>query len=212
MTDAIIRQMRAADVAEALDVFAAVAAEGIWLGTEAGFDRHHRREVWLEGLDDPTVRTLVVEDPATSRLVGQGTAHLARYGVAEIGMNLAAGVRGRGLGGHLIDALIDGARELGAHKAELQVWPHNEPALRLYLSRGFVVEGRFRAHYRRSSGQVWDAILMGLALDADLADGSHGSGLPDAPCLPVSIPVSGPDPGPATGELVAGPPPSGDPA
>jgi RimJ/RimL family protein N-acetyltransferase len=182
--------MRAADVAEALDLFAAVAAEGIWLGTEAGFDRHHRRQIWLEGLSDPAVRTLVVEDGATEQLLGQGTVHLARYGVAELGMNLAAEARGRGLGGLLLDGLIEAAREMGAHKAELQVWPHNEPALRLYLSRGFVVEGRIRAHYRRASGQVWDAILMGLALDPDLADGSHGSGLPDAPCLPTAIRIT----------------------
>jgi RimJ/RimL family protein N-acetyltransferase len=182
--------MRAADVAEALDVHAAVAAEGIWLGTEAGFDRHSRREAWLAGLADPAVRTLVVEDAASRRLLGQGTVYLARYGVAELGMSLAAGARGRGLGGQLLDALVDGGRELGAHKAELQVWPHNEPALRLYLSRGFVVEGRIRAHYRRASGQVWDAILMGLSLDPELTDGSHGSGLPDAPCLPTTIPIT----------------------
>ena len=190
MAGAIIRAMRAADVAEALDVFAAVAAEGIWLGTEAGFDRHHRRQIWLDGLSDPAVNTLVVEDGATEQLLGQGTVHLARYGVAELGMNLAAEARGRGLGGLLLDGLIEAAREMGAHKAELQVWPHNEPALRLYLSRGFVVEGRIRAHYRRASGQVWDAILMGLALDPDLADGSHGSGLPDAPCLPTAIRIT----------------------
>ena len=190
MAGAIIRGMRSADVAEALDVFAAVAAEGIWLGTEAGFDRHHRRQAWLEGLGDPAVRTLVVEDGATEHLLGHGSVHLARYGVAELGMNLAAEARGRGLGGLLLDGLIEAAREMGAHKAELQVWPHNEPALRLYLSRGFVVEGRIRAHYRRASGQVWDAILMGLALDPDLADGSHGSGLPDAPCLPGSIQIT----------------------
>jgi RimJ/RimL family protein N-acetyltransferase len=181
--------MRAADVAEALDVFAAVAAEGVWLGTEAGFDRHSRREAWLAGLAEPTERTLVVEDLASQRLLGQGTVHVARYGVAELGMNLAAAARGRGLGGQLLDALLEAGRELGAHKAELQVWPHNEPALRLYLSRGFVVEGRIRAHYRRASGQVWDAIIMGLALDTDLADGTHGSRLPDAPCLPASVPI-----------------------
>jgi RimJ/RimL family protein N-acetyltransferase len=183
--------MRAADVPEALDLLEAVAAEGIWLGTEPGFDRHRRGQYWLESLADPMVRPLVMTDRASGRLVGQGSVHLARYGVAEMGMNLAADSRGRGLGGQLIDAMLDAARSLGAHKAELQVWPHNEPALRLYLSRGFVVEGRIRAHYRRASGQVWDAILMGRPLDVALADGTNGSGLPDAPCLPASITISG---------------------
>jgi RimJ/RimL family protein N-acetyltransferase len=191
MEAVIVRGMRAADVPEALDLLEAVAGEGIWLGTEPGFDRHRRGQYWLEGLADPMVRTLVLADPATQRLVGQGSVHVARYGVAELGMNLAADSRGRGWGGQLLDALLEAARDLGAHKAELQVWPHNERAIRLYLSRGFVVEGRVRSHYRRASGQVWDAILMGAALDPDLADGTHGSGLSDATCLPASIPITG---------------------
>ena len=191
MEAVIVRAMRAADVPEALDLLEAVAAERIWLGTEPGFDRHRRGQHWLEGLSDPMVRTLVMAEPTTDRLVGQGSVHVARYGVAELGMNLAVDSRGRGLGGQLLDALIDAARRLGAHKAELQVWPHNERAIRLYLSRGFAVEGRLRAHYRRASGQVWDAILMGCPLDPALADGTHGSGLPDAPCLPASVAIAG---------------------
>jgi ribosomal protein S18 acetylase RimI-like enzyme len=104
-------------------------------------------------------------------------------------MALARDARGRGLGGLLLDGLLAAARELGAHKVDLQVWPHNEAAIGLYLSRGFVVEGRLRAHYRRSSGQVWDAIVMGLVLDAAAA--ANGSGLRDAPALPRSIDVRG---------------------
>lgn len=192
MERVIVRDMDAADVPEALDLLEDVAAEGIWLGTEAGFDRHLRGQHWREGLADPRARALVVADPVKDRLIGTGSVHVARYGVAEIGMSLAAESRGRGVGGQLLDALLDAARELGAHKAELQVWPHNEPAIRLYLSRGFVVEGRIRAHYRRASGQVWDAILMGRPLGPAVTDpdGIHGSGLPDAPCLPASIEIA----------------------
>jgi len=90
VAEVIIRDMRAADVPEALDLLQEVAAEGIWLGTEAGFDRHRRGQHWLEGLSDPMVRSLVVADPATGRLVGTGSVHVARYGVAELGMSLAA--------------------------------------------------------------------------------------------------------------------------
>ncbi len=192
MPQARIRALRAADVAEALEMFAQVAAEGIWLGTQAGFDRHMRRQAWLDGLADPAVRSLVVEEVGPTRLVGQGTVRVAGYGVAELGMSLAADARGRGLGGALLDELMVGAGELGAHKVALQVWPHNEPAIRLYLSRGFVVEGRIRSHYRRASGQVWDAILMGRLLDVLPANSTHGSGRPDAPCLPESIPITDP--------------------
>lgn len=190
MQQARIRAMCAADVSEAIAMFAEVAAEGTWLGAEAGFDRHVRRKAWLDGLADPMVRTFVVEEVGTNRLVGQGLARVARYGVAQLGMSLAAGARGHGLGGRLLDELMVAASELAAHKVELQVWPHNEPAIRLYLSRGFVVEGRIRSHYRRASGEVWDAILMGRLLEPAPADGDRGSGRPDAPCLPASIPIA----------------------
>jgi hypothetical protein len=77
MPQARIRALRAADVAEALEMFAQVAAEGIWLGTQAGFDRHMRRQAWLDGLADPAVRSLVVEEVGPTRLVGQGTLRSA---------------------------------------------------------------------------------------------------------------------------------------
>jgi RimJ/RimL family protein N-acetyltransferase len=201
MGEATVRAMRESDLDGALDMFAAVAAEVLWLGTEPGFDRERRREAWLAGLSDPRSRSVVVE--AGGRLLGNGSVTVARYGVAEVGMALAADARGRGLGARLLDVLVEAAAGLGAHKVGLQVWPHNERAIRLYLSRGFLVEGRLRSHYRRSSGQAWDSIVMGLVLPASPAappasgpgdggaegSGSHwsglaGSGLADAPSLP----------------------------
>jgi putative acetyltransferase len=187
--DVTVRPMRAGDVDEALDVFAAVAAEGRWVGTEAGFDRDTRRARWLDSLADPLTAQVVVADAASGRILGHGAVHVERYGVAELGMALAADARGRGLGGLLLDALVEAATALGAHKVDLQVWPHNEAAIRLYQSRGFEVEGRLRAHYRRASGQRWDAILMGLPLAPD--PDRSGSGLPDAPVLPVTLDLRG---------------------
>ena len=182
--------MGADDLDSALDVLDAVASEAIWLGTEAGFDRQSRAADWERSLGDGSVRFLVVVDPADGRMLGHGRVHLARYGVAEIGMLLAEEVRGRGVGRRLLDALVDAARELGAHKVELQVWPHNTAAIRLYQSHGFVVEGRIRSHYRRASGQLWDAILMGLLLDPAGARAAEGSGMPDAPGLPATISIT----------------------
>ena len=55
---------------------------------------------------------------------GELGLHLARYGVADLGMAVAAGWRGRGVGTALL-AEADRARAAGAHKLALQVWPHN---------------------------------------------------------------------------------------
>ena len=62
-------------------------------------------------------------------------------------------------------AAITWARDVGAHKVALQMWPHNDRAHALYEKFGFVDEGRLVRHYRRRNGELWDAVIMGLALD-----------------------------------------------
>jgi len=84
--------------------------------------------------------------------------------VAEFGMLVAADARGRGVGSALLSAAIEWARETGAHKVSLQVWPHNEAGIALYRKFGFEQEGRLRRHYRRRNGELWDAVVMGLLL------------------------------------------------
>jgi putative acetyltransferase len=79
-------------------------------------------------------------------------------------MSVADGWRGRGVGTALMQTCVDWAREREIHKLALQVWPHNEVALHLYEKFGFEREGLLRAHYRRSNGELWDAIVMGLLL------------------------------------------------
>jgi RimJ/RimL family protein N-acetyltransferase len=189
----LVRPMRVEDVEGALDSIAVVADEQRWIGASPGFDRAERRERWLAGIEDPFTRQYVVVDPAGDAIVGNGGVHRERYGVAEFGMSLVPAARGRGAGGALLDALIGGARELRAHKVALQVWPHNEPAIRLYRSRGFEVEGRIRRHYRRANGEHWDAVLMGLLLDPGLRDEEptlpDGTRLPDAPSLPAALAI-----------------------
>ena len=41
----------------------------------------------------------------------------------------------------------------------------NTRAIGLYEKLGFVVEGRYRRHWRRRDGSLWDSLLMGLVLD-----------------------------------------------
>jgi RimJ/RimL family protein N-acetyltransferase len=170
--------MTAGDVDAALAVFAAVAAEGLWLGAEGGFDVGERRARWLADLDDPSRRAFVAVG-TDGPVVGNAFVALAPYGVADIGMAVADGWRGRGLGARLLAALVEAARDLGAHKVALQVWPHNTRAIRLYRAHGFVEEGRLRRHYRRRDGELWDAVLMGLVLDRTTPGSPH----PDAPDL-----------------------------
>jgi RimJ/RimL family protein N-acetyltransferase len=50
------------------------------------------------------------------------------------------------------------------HKLTLGVFPHNERAIALYRKSGFVEEGRHVKHIRRSNGELWDLVDMGLLL------------------------------------------------
>jgi [ribosomal protein S18]-alanine N-acetyltransferase len=67
--------------------------------------------------------------------------------------------RGRGLGGALVDAVVERVKERGAHELFLEVRESNQGAQRLYADRGFVVVGRRKRYY---SAPVEDALVMRL--------------------------------------------------
>jgi RimJ/RimL family protein N-acetyltransferase len=162
-----IRRAHESDLDGIADVYVEVAAEGRWIGAEGPVDRSERVERWRGSLLDGSSVTFVAEDDG--RIVGSATvngiAGPCGTGVMDLGMALLGGYRGQGLGSKLLQACIDYAREAGAHKISLQVWPHNDAARALYKKFGFEEEGYLRRHWRRRSGELWDAVVMGLLLE-----------------------------------------------
>jgi RimJ/RimL family protein N-acetyltransferase len=158
-----VREATLADVDRLLELVVAVAGEGRWISVEAPVDVAQRRRRMVEELEGEQTVMLVAE--AGGKLVGQLDLRLARYGVADLGMLVAAGWRRQGVGSALMAEAVDRARKAGAHKIALQVWPHNAAALALYERFGFRREGYLTRHYRRRSGELWDAVIMGLRLD-----------------------------------------------
>jgi RimJ/RimL family protein N-acetyltransferase len=158
-----LRRAEEGDFDRWVALYEAVAAEGTWIGGEVPVDHDRLRQGFAERfVASESARIFLAE--AGSELIG----HLgieSHRGVADLGMMVAAGWRGRGVGTALLDAAIEWARESGDHKVVLQVWPHNTPAQALYRKSGFVEEGRLLRHYRRRNGELWDAIAMGLVLD-----------------------------------------------
>jgi RimJ/RimL family protein N-acetyltransferase len=114
----------------------------------------------------PHAAVFVVEEGG--RIVGRLSVardpHPASFHVADLGLMVAAAHRRRGVGRALLSRAVEWAREARVRKLELHVFPHNEPAIALYESFGFVREGFRHKHYRRDTGYV-DAILMAYWVD-----------------------------------------------
>ncbi|MEX1358370.1 MAG: GNAT family N-acetyltransferase [Gaiellaceae bacterium] len=70
------------------------------------------------------------------------------------------------MGRALLEAAVEWARGTGVRKLELHVFPHIEAAIKLYEQFGFEREGYRKQHYRRSTGDYVDAILMAFRVDA----------------------------------------------
>jgi RimJ/RimL family protein N-acetyltransferase len=138
-------------------IFAAVAEERDGIATEPPVDVEARAASWT--LDGTLVA--VADD---GEIAGSIHVDPSRHGFGDIGMAVAREWRGRGVGSALLAAAVEWARERGLHKLSLGVFPHNTAAIALYRKFGFVEEGRHAKQLRRSSGELWDIVEMGLLL------------------------------------------------
>jgi RimJ/RimL family protein N-acetyltransferase len=153
-----VRPALVEDARPMAELIAKVAAERDGIATEPPVDVDERTEVFAGG----TPSTLVAV--AAGGIVGMLHVERSRFGSGELGMAIERDWRGRGVGSALVQAAIEWARGEGLHKLCLEVFPHNQAGLALYGKFGFVVEGRRVKQIRRSSGELWDSIMMGLLL------------------------------------------------
>ena len=176
-----IRRARVDDLDALLDLREAVAGEGIFIATELPLDRDGDRRKHRDTIEceDGTKAMLVAE--VDGSIVGSLGIFITK-GVADLGMNVDSANRGQGIGAALMAEAITWARAAGAHKVELEHWPWNHGARRLYERSGFVEEGYRRRQYRRKDGALWDSVLMGLVLDED------APGHPERPTEPPTRP------------------------
>jgi RimJ/RimL family protein N-acetyltransferase len=145
-------------------VMAAVAQEGRWILTEAPVDVAG----WALSMQARNDPVWVVEEPGPPARIfghlGLHQAHPKAPDVLELGMGVLSEVRGRGAGSALLSAALEYARESGAHRVELAVFPENARAIGLYAKHGFAVEGLQRERWPRRDGTRRDSLLMALIL------------------------------------------------
>ena len=139
-------------------IFASVAEERDGIATEPPVDVEARAAGWI--LDGDFLAEIGGEP------VGLEMIHVERskHGFGEIGMAVLKEWRGRGVGSALLGAAIECPLR-GVAQAEPQRLPTTRRQSPCTASVGFVEEGRLVKHYRRQSGEFWDAIQMGLLLE-----------------------------------------------
>jgi RimJ/RimL family protein N-acetyltransferase len=153
-----IRPARAGDGRAMAELFASVAEERDGIATEPPVDIDERAAGFERGAGESIVAV------ADGQIIGMLPLEVSRHGFAELGMLVDRGWRGRGVGSALVQAAIGWARSRGLHKLCLEVFAHNTAAIALYRGCGFVEEGRRARHYRRADGELWESLVMGLAL------------------------------------------------
>ena len=139
-------------------LFAAVAEERDAIATEPPVDLEDRAASLARTVDGSAVAE------AGGRIVGMIRVEPSRHGFGDLGMLVDESWRGRGVGSALVREAIDWSRSRGLHKLCLEVFPTNAAAIALYRKCGFVEEGTRVKQYRRTNGELWDAIVMGLEL------------------------------------------------
>ena len=163
MRAVLIRRGHITDFEPILNLFEAVAAERLGIGTEPGFDRDRYRERWVHNLAYPN-RPLFVAC-AAERIIGMLAVNEHEEFGPTLGMLVDAEYRGQGVGEALLDACIAWAKERRLPAIHLLVFPHNTRARALYQRMGFIDVERFERDVTRSDGQVWDSVLMSLRLN-----------------------------------------------
>jgi RimJ/RimL family protein N-acetyltransferase len=153
-----VRPAQASDGRAMAELFAAVAGERTGIATEPPVDISERAALFSRGAGESIVAV------ADGQIIGMIHLNVSRHGFAELGMLVDRGWRRHKVGSALVAAAAEWARGRGLHKLCLEVFAHNSAAIALYRRCGFAEEGRRIRQYRRASGELWDSIVMGLAL------------------------------------------------
>lgn len=157
-----VRRMRPDDLDDTLALIGAVAAERRWIRAEPGFDQERYLNRWRKMMYDESAVLLVAE--VDDRVIGFADLHPDKQHGHLLAMFVAEPFRGRGVGKALLNVVLTWARGRALPRISLHVFPHNERAIRLYRSAGFVDRSRNARDITRQTGEVWDTILMSKTL------------------------------------------------
>jgi ribosomal-protein-alanine N-acetyltransferase len=141
----VIRPMREPDLPQVLEIEVACFSTPWKDATFRGLLRRTDTDLFVAELDD--------------RVAGYAACWTV-IDQSELGnVAVAPSARGLGMGGALVDAVVERVKERGAHECFLEVRESNEVAQSIYRDRGFSVVGRRRSYYAQPTE---DALVMRL--------------------------------------------------
>lgn len=147
-----------------------VSAQQQTAATEEGLLAPRPHEITAEALrskiqslqDNGVFLILEDEEKPIGHLLLEPVNLEATRHVARLTLVIHPGYTGKGCGHKLLSHAINWARESAkVEKIELNVRPHNTPAIKLYQSLGFEVEGVHRERIKLTNGYM-DNISMAL--------------------------------------------------
>lgn len=140
-----VRRMQPGDL-EQVEVLERICFTDSWSGT-----------LLADGLNNSLDSFWVLEEEADGRITGYANLRVIA-GEGEIQrIAVLPGERGRGLGRKLMEIMVSSARENHVREMTLEVRSGNVPAINLYKTYGFAMEGRRKAYY---SNPVEDGLIM----------------------------------------------------
>jgi L-amino acid N-acyltransferase YncA len=151
-----IRPMQNADWPRVAEIY----EEGLATGQATFETTVPSFEQW-DAVHLPTSRLVVDED---GDVIGWGalipvSKRPVYKGVAEASVYIAKAHRGSGIGGELLDALIESSENEGIWTLQASVFPENEASLLLLQSRRFRMVGN-RVRIARHNGRWRDTVLL----------------------------------------------------
>lgn len=135
-----------------------VAEERLWIGTEPGFDRERYRSDWRRTIAGDWGAVFVAVDG--DAIAGYAAVRPHQEYGHVIGMLVQPAHRGKGLGRKLLQHVVAWAADAHLRDVSLLVFAHNEAAIALYESEGFVRTEYYPNDVMRQDGRVFDTILM----------------------------------------------------
>jgi RimJ/RimL family protein N-acetyltransferase len=156
-----LRPARPSDARSFLAFWKAIVAEGGFVRSEeANTPVRVYRARFRHSWSDREAQVVALDgDRVVGHVYVQRELHPVTRHVATLGIAVATGHRGRGIGSALMAEAFRWGRSVDVEKIMLAVYPANEVAIALYRKFGFVEEGRLVGHSRKSTGYE-DEVLM----------------------------------------------------